>query len=402
MNHGYFRDRISAYCDHELTPYEEKAMREHLAECEECRKLLEKLQKLDELVEKHSELGGEDYWKQSAQRIEEQLNANSSVNEKPVTKKPLWWGLIWKITTAAASIAVLTFIGFHQSDIYNSWETAPTKGEEIKAVSPPALSTKDRLPAPVAQKMDVIDDVEKSAQFEQPETRQEETNIKSDLPSIEKQDVPVEKRSQTNESLLDVTLKKETDSGITEKTEAVTEEVISDEETVVSKGGTQSATPDKVILSPEISNIHDVSANKDSKSAPMDFRSERTAMAAQGMTTTMKKDAEGNDAQKELAELDLEGWLQRRDSLKTLWEQLNKNEEQLTISRKSRKSLTSVDWVERQLLYSYYNVACFTKEEDKEKYDEAVDFLKEYIHKGSSRHPRIARDYLKRLGIKPN
>ena len=39
MDHSYFKDRVSAYYDRDLPPYELQALEEHLKECAECRNL---------------------------------------------------------------------------------------------------------------------------------------------------------------------------------------------------------------------------------------------------------------------------------------------------------------------------------------------------------------------------
>ena len=41
MNHSYFKDRISAYHDQELSLYDHQIVLEHLETCQECQKLLE-------------------------------------------------------------------------------------------------------------------------------------------------------------------------------------------------------------------------------------------------------------------------------------------------------------------------------------------------------------------------
>jgi len=115
MDHSYFRDRVSAYLDHGLPPLEQKAVGEHLGECEECRKLMAELQRVDRLVETYSQLDGDQYWEKSAQKIEKRLGiAETEVTD--VSEKR-GWGLGWKWATAAASVAVLVIVGLHQSDI---------------------------------------------------------------------------------------------------------------------------------------------------------------------------------------------------------------------------------------------------------------------------------------------
>ncbi len=115
MDHSYFIDRLSAYHDRDLPPYELEVVREHLESCEECRKQLEKYQQLDEMIEKKSRLDESDYWEKSASKIEQALGSTATevVDIKP-TKS---FGMVWKLAAVAASIAALTFISLHRSDI---------------------------------------------------------------------------------------------------------------------------------------------------------------------------------------------------------------------------------------------------------------------------------------------
>lgn len=411
MNHSYFRDRISAYHDRELTPYEEKAIREHLVECEECRNLLAELEKLDKLVDEHSELEGKDYWEQSAQRIESQLDVESSINKTPATKHTPWWGLGWKITAAAASIAVLTFIGFHHSDIYDSLETAPPQRKKVESVSSPEITTKDKMPAPVAQRLDSINDKEKSTQQEQPNTLQKEVQIQPTSPSLEKQKVtetqqttPEKIESKPDKLPLNTINEISTESETIEISKDL-EEISKDEKITFSSKEkepvyqTKTSPPTK-----DISTVGkpDIGASKSSTSKmtstepglAMSINPNRSKTKA-----TPQEASKADEAHQKLKELDLDDWLNRRDSLEIRQKKLSQKEQKLSISQGVEKNLTSADWVERQLLESYYNIAHLAKEENREEYDKAIESLREYVRDSSSRHLRVARDYLQRLGI---
>jgi len=116
MDHSYFKDRISAFKDGGLPPYEQAAIEEHLKECEQCRRALAKLEQLDKLVEEHSQIDGKEYWERLAQKIEHGIgiDATDVTDIRPAKRG---YGLRWKWLAAAASVAILTFIGLHQTDI---------------------------------------------------------------------------------------------------------------------------------------------------------------------------------------------------------------------------------------------------------------------------------------------
>jgi len=73
MDHSYYRDKISAYVDNELSPQEREIIQQHISECQECRNLLAELEKLDRFVQQRSQFAGEEYWERSAQKIEQRL-----------------------------------------------------------------------------------------------------------------------------------------------------------------------------------------------------------------------------------------------------------------------------------------------------------------------------------------
>jgi hypothetical protein len=116
MEHSYFKDRISAFCDNELKHEERQLIAEHVQDCGECQKLLEELQKFDRMVKRHSELADDEYWEKSAQKIESAVGSERPVEIVDVKRSPIK-GLGWKLAAAAASIALLTSIAMHQTDL---------------------------------------------------------------------------------------------------------------------------------------------------------------------------------------------------------------------------------------------------------------------------------------------
>ena len=95
-------------------------MEEHIGKCPECQALLAEYKRLDEFVAAKSELGGDDYWEAAAQKIETRLGFPEDTPTKVTDIKKPRNGLGWKIVGIAASVALLTFIGIHQSDIMQS------------------------------------------------------------------------------------------------------------------------------------------------------------------------------------------------------------------------------------------------------------------------------------------
>ncbi|MFQ6008491.1 MAG: anti-sigma factor family protein, partial [Candidatus Zixiibacteriota bacterium] len=116
MDHSYFRDKISAYFDNELPPQEKEIVEQHLAQCQECQNLLAELKQLEQVVEKQSQLTGEDYWEQSAKRIEQRLGFSEEAKVTVITPSR-WKSLVPKVAAVAASIAVLGFIALYQREI---------------------------------------------------------------------------------------------------------------------------------------------------------------------------------------------------------------------------------------------------------------------------------------------
>ncbi len=148
MDHNYYKERISAYADNSLPPYEQMAVQEHIESCAECREALGKILKLSAWVERETNLRGDDYFEKQAQKIEARLGL-AQTEITPIRKKS-WQGLEWKLTSVAATIALVGIV------VYLSKDTVLQKSETPKETQPtvadtqkPELITGSRLAVPV-------------------------------------------------------------------------------------------------------------------------------------------------------------------------------------------------------------------------------------------------------------
>ncbi len=139
MDESYFRDKLSAYFDKALSPEEMAMMDEYVRENAEARRILDDFRKFDAMVNQESELGDDEYWERSAQKIEQAVErADSNRVVEPLKSKSGSW--IWKAVPIAASIMLLTFIGLHQGDIFKNDVPrieAPQVGKEVSLPTPP-------------------------------------------------------------------------------------------------------------------------------------------------------------------------------------------------------------------------------------------------------------------------
>ena len=131
MEHSYYRDKLSAFHDGQLTEEEQRMLQEHIDSCPECRAEIEELKKLDALIDRHADLGDGDYWEKSALEIEEKLGFETPAKVTDVRRN--WKGLGWKIAAVAASVAVLTFIGLHRDELYQPSTPEAEAPAEVKA-----------------------------------------------------------------------------------------------------------------------------------------------------------------------------------------------------------------------------------------------------------------------------
>ncbi|MBD3333858.1 hypothetical protein GF356_13495, partial [candidate division GN15 bacterium] len=118
MDDNYYRDRLSAYADNELPLDERQAVDEHLKQNAESRRMLEEIMRFKQFALEHGDLDDTDYFEQNARAIEQRLGLTDDAEVTDISK-PRFAGLGWKIAAAAASIAVLVFIGLNSDQIRN-------------------------------------------------------------------------------------------------------------------------------------------------------------------------------------------------------------------------------------------------------------------------------------------
>lgn len=115
MEHQFYIDRLSAYFDNELKNEEYVIIHEHVQSCDECQKRLQELEKLENLISAKTELSDNDYWEQSAQKIEAALDTAPKTEIVKIDKSSsssLWW----KLTGVAASLVLVALFAFEQKD----------------------------------------------------------------------------------------------------------------------------------------------------------------------------------------------------------------------------------------------------------------------------------------------
>jgi len=374
MDHSYFRDKISAYFDNELSPQEKEIVQQHLAQCQECRNLLAELKRLDRTVEKHSQLGGEEYWEQSAQRIEQRLGFREGTKVTDITPSR-WKGLVSKLAAVAASIAILGFIALYEGDI--SKEVSPPIPQTVE---PPQVVSKKGEP-----------DLSKEGTYEKMATEDKETNAVTPVDEREAKVAVAQKEEViTPQELPKIQAAKPTPArtvieSVPEKVEVLSpsvdlavaergEGVIIAEETI------SIAKPKIAQELPEFARAHADSASTTQKTASM----------------VVSNPVLPDDW---LQPVNLDKWRQRRDSLENLYAEVTSPHKVLSAAKSRQKeSLPPAEQVQELLLYTYYQIASLTQDDNERA--AAIDFLSKYDEPESCCKD-LAERLLKELGVGP-
>jgi hypothetical protein len=135
MDDNYYRDRLSAYADNELPLDERQAVDEHLKQNAESRRMLEEIMRFKQFALEHGDLDDTDYFEQNARAIEQRLGLTDDAEVTDISK-PRFAGLGWKIAAAAASIAVLVFIGLNSDQIRNMLASPDDRGQLSETPQP--------------------------------------------------------------------------------------------------------------------------------------------------------------------------------------------------------------------------------------------------------------------------
>ncbi len=374
MDHSYFRDKISAYFDNELSPQEREVIEQHLAQCQECRNLLAELKRLDRTVEKHSQLGGEEYWEQSAQRIEQRLGFTEGTKVTDITPSR-WKGLVPKLAAVAASIAVLGFIVLYEGDI--SKEVSPPIP---KTVEPPQVVSKKGAPT-----------LSKEGTYEKMATEDKETNAVTPVDEREAKVAVAQKEEViTPQELPKIQAAKPTPArtvieSVPEKVEVLSPSV----DLAVAERGEGGIIAEETIsvAKPKIA---------------QEFSEFKTAHADTASTTQKTVSMVVSDTvlpDDWLQPVSLDKWRHRRDSLQTLYAEVTSPHKVLSAAKSRQKeSLPPAQQVEKLLLYAYFQIASLTQDDNERS--AAIDFLSKYDEPESSCKD-LAEKLLKELGVGP-
>lgn len=116
----------------------------YLERSEEARRIVAQLEALKQLSDESVLNPKADYWEKSAARIETAIG-NSARSEIEPVKRSAWseWG--WKAVSLAASVVMLTYVGFHSGEIFEQLRERPQTENLIqeKARSDPSIQRFD-------------------------------------------------------------------------------------------------------------------------------------------------------------------------------------------------------------------------------------------------------------------
>lgn len=402
MDHGYFKDRISAYLDGDLPPYEEQAMAAHLEECEECRTLLEKLRQVERLVEDHSGLNGDEYFEQLAQKIERRIGGGQEEPEVTDVSGPGRSGLVWKLTAAAASVAVLVFIGLHQTDILDMEESVvPAAGQ--------AVTEKDKVRDTLAEQAVSPTGGETGVPAREDYwLRHEADSVQAAPAKVEKTSVDHDGRHEPKSTADNG--KPTAAMGDSEKSPAITPPESLEHEIVEEMKRRTAREPEQIEPEPAVL-AEQADVDMDTPALPVlqpvDSLQQRVSddfSAAPAYAPAIRLNPRGRvqsldqstalEAGEGAGGLDLAGWKSRRDSLQTQWAELTSAHRKLSLGKaRGDSSLAGIDLIERQLLEAQYNVGRLAAGTDPEELEAVRDFFRRYLERPDARYREVARQY---------
>jgi hypothetical protein len=410
MDHSYYRDKISAYVDNELPPQEREIVKQHLKECEECRNLLAELEKLDRFVQQRSQLAGEDYWEQSAQKIEQRLGFIGEAKVTDITPSK-WKGLVPKLAAVAASIAVLGFIALYERDILREasppgMKTMESPRIELDKKSPPSVE-KDfpKASAPGETEADVapenVDEPAKKRGKAKFDIDKRGVSIKPD--AITQTDERKEEVRETVADKVEIPPVQETVNEMPRKVEGA---VAGQSAQVIGTLGTgkldyysKGTETVSVVREDELMISEDEFSPQTKPEVSKESRDSFRLQAPVAVSMAKTVSAVDSDLvlpREWLQDNSLEQWRLRRDSLQTLYAELTSPHRILSEAKSRQKEgQPSIEEVEGQVLYSYYQIALLTQDESERVM--AIDFLKEYAQKSESRYQDLVLSYLREL-----
>ncbi|HPI32393.1 MAG TPA: zf-HC2 domain-containing protein [candidate division Zixibacteria bacterium] len=413
MDHGYFKNRVSGYLDKELPDYEMEALRRHLGECAECRALYEDLRRLEALVERHADLGGdEDYWEAAAARIEKRIGIAGApeVIALPPRRSR---GLAWKLVGVAASIAALTFIAVNYTDIVRQRDESPKMSfpSEPPSARDSAAAGRAGEPSPAGEEQPA----EKAERTAPPTAEPPEPAEIAALPELKRQaaedeQLPViAEEAQEAPRLKPAGQELAASGGKAAAQDAEAEanrsaaapaapaapppEPVS-AETRKDEGAADVRLADRLVL-------RDLMVAKEpaTAAAPSLSLADSSAADRRGRLPLAQSSKGFAAAGESAPAATLADWRNRRDSLESLWSELRSEHLNLALpkARRDRAALGDIELVERQLLEAQVQVGRLAEGADAPERDRAIQFFRTYLELADVRYRETARLYLDEL-----
>ncbi|MCK4573511.1 MAG: zf-HC2 domain-containing protein [candidate division Zixibacteria bacterium] len=400
MDHGYFKDRISAFHDGALKNEEEFAIAQHLKECQECQQLLSDLRRLDRLVEQQSDLKDDAYWEQAARRIDRAIATPTSTKVTPVAERQ-WQGLWWKFASVAASVAVLAFIALYEGDIKRE------AGKPVMKMPVPVgtIDTSTAIDVPPSPVFD--DGTDTTDGYISDHRTPEDHDVPREVAPLE-----VEKAKIEAPTPLPAPVKKSESGSIqpSAKAEEKDAEVYLGDADKVSLDQTGVVAERNLISAPKFTDTADAAREKqivvkDKRSTSEVAQAELHALVSRQTAgdesiidfgETAGPAIRGGRAS-EQTETTLEQWRQVRDSLSLFRDTDDLGSDQLSAMAEKETDEPPVldEKGERMLIEAHYRIALMT--DDKSEQQESIIYLEEYIEKDQSQFRKLAREYLNQL-----
>lgn len=402
-DHDFYRERISAFHDRELSEADHQALRDHLRQCSDCRQMLANLRRLDEIVDERGNLDGDEYFEESARKIERKLGfatAPEVVDIRPAR----FTGHRWKIAAVAASVAVLTFIGLQHDEIMEgifsdgalseqSWET-PRGSERTQAGRyQPNVVPPEQDYSPIDLEMDVP----VSSEPVEPLEASDESRDQSAPLKIMSQDIEVDKREKKTTS------RAEDEVGSLAEAVPSTPSFGSGAPQRLDDGGTKgSGAPNRVEKSGVARHVMSKEQIETKPVSTVDeLLSDVSGVVTSSQGDVFIRDGRAGEVNFIQATDSLEFWRVRRDSLSGVFKRVS--EPQSGVANKTSQLVQSEDVeeqsanheTERNLVESYYRIAILTTDDTERM--ACLDSLREHRNSGSATNRELAKKYLEEL-----
>lgn len=398
MDHSFYTDRLSAYFDQELKDEELVMVEEHVKECDECQAILKRMEQFTDFVSDNDALGESEYWEANAKKIESALGFENNTEIIPVKKKSTWKGLSWKLTAAAASLAVLASITLYKSEIFDSIDS-------LEQSAPAYITDSVDSPSAIGDTVGLImpaQDIQFDAVKEQRVKESESTDEDSfdERPETEtKKSAP---QKVTTDNLRETAEPVDRKTEVSNETMAVPPSPVEKQKTTAPQrsAGTTVLEKKKKTKAVEL----ETTAQTEAEAAP-DRKTPTSPQLVTPLTTGQDKasltDTDEDVGKESVSEHELMYWRGVRDSIQLLLNPPKKGRSSKATTKSysapsELKEELDKEELQNSLLQAYFEIASFTSD-DTEK-TEAIKYL-EKIAESNDLLAVKAREYLRKLDI---